>query len=495
MMIQASKELAEQTKKVESAFLTTFLTAIAPNHLDNDESQQLMGEVVERLKQSHFASPEHIVMWQAICDVIADGAIPDIVTISNKIPLDKKSNINSMLLYYLSPDNADSLAWRNCRHFLDKVLSYATQRDAIIPIQIIADTICNPSDDIVSDINDAISTLGVVAEVAEKQSANVPLSPDFPSRKKKKYLERLKGLQGKQITPPTGFKALDEVVRLQEGEITVIGARPSMGKSALASAIACNVADNDPDKAVLFFTLEMTDSTCYNRIASCKLRIPHNKFRDGELTETEMELVDDFLDNNLDNLYIFDDCRQIDQICARIRRINAIQPVSLVVIDYLGLIMPSEQERTINNLTTQIASYLQKLKLTITNLKLPLLLLSQLNREVESKRDHTPKMNHLRDSGNIEQDAGTIMFLRRPAYYATAEEQAELTEQQKKLALVDVVKNRNGDPRNDIPLKFEGEFVSFLDIDGTPPPIPRTAKKKSDDADDGTYISDKDIPL
>lgn len=512
-MLEASKELIEATNNVEIAFFSTFLTYISkaesakvkPNENPQliDECNQLIGEAVEKLQSSHFASPAHGILWEAIREVIADGEVPDLVTIENKFPTENKSDLVRMLVYYLSPEKADTIKWSNCKYYLEKVLQYATQREAMSLLQTSADLICNPSDDIVEDINDTISRLGVIAEVAENQSTNVPLSPEFPNRKKKKFFERLKGANGKQTMPPSGFKALDEVIRFEEGEIVVLGARPRMGKSALASAIACNVADNDKDKAVLFFSLEMSDDACYKRIASSKLRIPHSKIRDGELSETELELINDLVDNEYNNLYIFDDCRQIDQICGRIRRINAIQPVSLVVLDYLGLIMPGEQERGNDNLVTMLASFLQKLKATITQLKLPMLLLCQLNREVETLRDHVPQMNHLRDSGNIEQDAGIIMFLRRPVCYSSSEELEDLTEVQKQLALIDVVKYRNGDPKKDIPLRFEGEYVSFKDFENEEPKQETKPKKRGRPRKNkqeelkfgGTTVANKDIPL
>ncbi len=274
----------------------------------------------------------------------------------------------------------------------------------------------------------------------------------------------------------TGFANLDSKLNgLRAGEMVVLAARPSMGKTSLAMNIAEHVAlgHHDPDgrqHAVAIFSLEMSYESLVLRMLCCRAEVSGFKLTGGYVSnDIHRRLTAAAADLSKASLFI-DDSGGLDvmELRARARRMKKKYGIELIIIDYLQLLNCREVARQGRQLETSAIS--QNIKAMAKELKLPVIVLSQLSRAPEQRSgggEGKPKLSDLRDSGAIEQDADVVMMLRRPCKYPGTEGCEDET-----LAMVDVVKQRNG-PTGEVMLNFEDDFTRFRDrahgVDGFQP--------------------------
>ena len=266
---------------------------------------------------------------------------------------------------------------------------------------------------------------------------------------------------------PTNFKDLDALTGgLHRSEFIVLAARPSMGKTALATNIAENVAI-DAQVPVLFVSLEMARIELAQRLLCSQGGIDGSKFRSGFLSgDDRKKLVEASAKLSRAPLFIDDTpSRTVTEIAAAARRLKRKEKLGLVVIDYLQLIQPDDPR---DPRQEQVAKMARRLKALARELQLPILCLAQLNRQVEAtgKEEHRPRLSHLRESGAIEQDADVVMFVHREEYYCKNKEEAE----EKGIAgqgLLIIAKQRNG-PTGDVKLKWFDKHTCFRDYSEKP---------------------------
>ena len=227
---------------------------------------------------------------------------------------------------------------------------------------------------------------------------------------------------GEGVGVPTGFPDLDNLTGgLHDSEFVVLAARPSMGKTALATNIAEYVAI-EANVPTLFVSLEMARLELAQRMLCSQGRIDANKFRSGFISsEDRKKLVEASAKLSKAPLFIDDTpTRTCTEIAACARRLKRKEKLGLVVIDYLQLIQPDDPR---DPRQEQVAKMARRLKGLARELKIPVLCLAQLNRQTEQgKEGHRPRLSHLRESGAIEQDADVVMFIHREEYYVTREE-------------------------------------------------------------------------
>lgn len=260
-------------------------------------------------------------------------------------------------------------------------------------------------------------------------------------------LEKIRILS-EQNTDITGVRTsityLDKMLHgMQKGSLNILAARPSMGKTALALNIAVNVAANEPKGSVAIFSLEQPAEQIELRILAMLSQIDNNKLFSGQGMRTEdwnrlYETASRLKKSN--NIYISDSpLQKMSEVFSKCRRLQAEKGLSLVVVDYIGLLSGGRGAST----QEIIADYSRGLKALARELDVPVLALSQLSRKVEERPDKRPMLSDLRDSGAIEQDADVVMLLYREAYYK--EELREMANQngQEKLE-INVAKHRNG---------------------------------------------------
>ncbi len=257
----------------------------------------------------------------------------------------------------------------------------------------------------------------------------------------------------------TGFNDLDQMLGgLHGSELVILAARPSMGKTALATNIADYVAVESKEP-VLFFSLEMAKTELALRMLCARGRISGEHLR-GALSQKDQRNFN-MAANALSEapLYIDDtSSRTVTEIGAVARRLKRQSGLGLIVIDYLGLIEP---DNSLDSRQEQVAKIARRLKGLARELNVPVLCLSQLNRMTEMTKDNRPRLSHLRESGAIEQDADVVMFVHREEYYHTKEEAEE--KNLKGLAEVIVAKQRNG-PVGTVKLAWLSKYTLFCNL-------------------------------
>lgn len=261
----------------------------------------------------------------------------------------------------------------------------------------------------------------------------------------------------------TGFGRFDNLTRgLQAGELTMVAARPSMGKSALALNIAANVAL--AGGIVALFSLEMTRESCLIRILCAEARVDSQKLRSGFASrEDRMALVAAMDSLSVAGLFIDDTSRLgLSELRAKARRLRQERGrLSLVIVDHLGLMKTPRLE----NRDKELGFLSSGLKALAKDLRVPVLALSQLSRAVETRGgEHRPQLSDLRDSGNLEQDSDVVAFLWREEYYLCMQGK-DVPEDVKGRAELVVAKQRNG-PVGKIPLAFMDKYAAFGEIAG-----------------------------
>jgi replicative DNA helicase len=256
----------------------------------------------------------------------------------------------------------------------------------------------------------------------------------------------------------TGFTDFDTMTGgLHNGELIILAARPSMGKTALAMNISENVALQNQQPA-LFVSLEMSGIELADRMLCSLSRVNGHKLRSGTIgNDDRQRLVQKANEISKSPLYVDDSpSRTVSEIAAAARRIQRrMGGLNLIVIDYLQLIEPDNSR---DPRQEQVAKIARRLKGLAREMKVPVLCLSQLNRQAEDSKDHKPKLSHLRESGAIEQDADVVMFVHREEYYHRGEERAQYAGQ----AEIIIAKQRNG-PVGEVPLTWEADYTRFLD--------------------------------
>ena len=261
---------------------------------------------------------------------------------------------------------------------------------------------------------------------------------------------------------PTGFTDLDELIAgLHPSDFYILAARPSMGKTALALNIAENVAlrgakNDEPLKRVLFFSLEMSREQLVQRMICTEANLSKQELRPGKQSgATEEELQSRKL-SIMDRIWIASDKLAgsglyiddtpgltIQEMRAKARRLKAEAGLDLIVIDYLQLMQAPNVKNNSENRQHEVSEISRGLKAIARELNVPVLALSQLSRNVETRQVKKPMLSDLRESGSLEQDADIVMFLYREDYYKnTGAAPSHLTE-------LIVAKHRNGPQRQD----------------------------------------------
>ncbi len=292
--------------------------------------------------------------------------------------------------------------------------------------------------------------------------------------------------KGKYSGVVSGFTDLDNMLGgLQNSDLIILAGRPSMGKTALATNIAFNAAkfySSDEEKgSVVMFSLEMSAEQIGLRILAEQSKIPSDKLRKGELTEKDSIALSDTYKEIHNLKFFFDDSPNltVSELRSKLRRYKNNYNIKLVLIDYLQLIKPEGNK---DNRVNELSEITRNLKQLAKEFDLPVVSLSQLSRQVESRDDKRPLLSDLRESGSIEQDADVVMFIYRESYYLQRNEptrgsdESQESYQKKHDAWKDrneevfnkaeliVAKQRNG-PTGKVDLYFDDKYTKFLGME------------------------------
>lgn len=264
-----------------------------------------------------------------------------------------------------------------------------------------------------------------------------------------------KGLRGIS----TGFDDLDNYLSgLQKSDLIILGARPSLGKTALCLDMARHAATK-AGATVGIFSIEMSRDQIIDRLIASEAQVPLWKLRTGRLTdETEFEMIQESLDRlSKAKIYVDDTpSPNIIQIRSMARRFKIEHGADLIVVDYLQLIQPRTNTDNMVQAMTEVSRGLKSLA---RELQIPVLAAAQLSRAVEQRDIKIPRLSDLRESGSIEQEADVVLFI-----YRKDRDKLEPTPEEQNTAEIIIAKHRNG-PVGSIKLKFDAEKVSFKNID------------------------------
>jgi replicative DNA helicase len=255
---------------------------------------------------------------------------------------------------------------------------------------------------------------------------------------------------------PTGFTELDEITTgLQPGDLVIVAARPSMGKTSLALNIAQHVGTRTENFTAGIFSLEMSKEQLFLRMLTAEARIDAHKLRSGYLGEHDWDELSRALATLAEARIYIDDSPSIGvlEMRAKCRRLKADKGLDLVIIDYIQLM---QGRGRFENRTLELASISRSMKGLAKELRVPIIMLSQLSRAPEARADHRPLLSDLRESGALEQDADVVMFIFR-------QDQYEEKEEDKGIAEIIIGKQRNG-PTGTVRLAFIREFTRFENL-------------------------------
>jgi replicative DNA helicase len=276
----------------------------------------------------------------------------------------------------------------------------------------------------------------------------------------KESFERITALfeSGSDVTgTPAGFRDLDRLTSgFQKGNLVVVAARPSMGKSAFGLCVAANIAVRQ-GVPVAVFTLEMSKAEVTQRLMCSEAKLESQRLRTGRLAPEDWPRLTAACDKLAKAPIFVDDTGSVTmmEIRSKARRLKSKHPdLALIVVDYLQLMTSGT---TAENRVQEVSQISRNLKLLARDLDVPIVAMSQLSRAVEQRHDKRPILSDLRESGSIEQDADLVAFLYRDEYY-----NAEESDQQG-LAEVILAKHRNG-PTDTVKLSFLKRYAKFADL-------------------------------
>jgi len=440
------------------------------------ENNELFDEITDEINEGHFHDAIHQKIYKIISNLISKGLLANPITIKNFFN-NNQELIEIGGLEYLLKLTKVSTTKNQIKHY-SKLLSDLYIRRQLIKISEETLEESKNKELEISGTNILENTERKLFEIAERgefQRSFVTFK-DALKETIDMATAAYKNDQG-IVGVPSGLTDLDDRLGgLHKQDLIIIAGRPSMGKTALATNIAFNAAENiqkkDKKTSVAFFSLEMSSEQLSTRILSEQSRIKSNDIRRGKINQEDFEKFIE-ASKNLENLPLHIDdtpAITISALSNRARRLKRKQGLDLIVIDYIQLMKSSGYKN--EGRVLEIGQITQGLKALAKELNVPVLALSQLSRQVEQRDDKKPQLADLRESGSIEQDADVVMFVFREQYYLEKQEPklgtAEHVEWQEKMnqvhnqAEIIIGKQRHG-PTGLIKLEFESAFTKFKD--------------------------------
>lgn len=408
-------------------------------------------EVGALLRPQDFYHPSHQHIARAMFDIHNQGRPVDLITLSEYLSAHKTLDAvgGAAVLAEIS-DAAPTAA--NVIHHARIVRDKAVKRRLIGAASEIVENLFT------DDERNADASLDFaeskIFELSRSQSRSAFQSLHDEMLPTYDHIEKMMNRGGALTGLPTGFSDLDEITGgLQDGELVIIAARPSMGKTALALNIARNAA-LDHQKKVAVFSLEMTTRSLIMRLLSSEANVDFSQLRKGYLPNSDYLRLQQAADHLSQSSIWIDDSGSLSilEIRAKSRRLHAEHEIDMVMVDYLQLVH-GEDRRSRKDL--EIGEISSGLKALAKELELPVVALSQLNRGPEQRDPdkRRPMMGDLRESGAIEQDADVVAFIYRDVVYNKD------TEDPLKAEII-IEKQRNG-PTGTVKLNFKGQYARF----------------------------------
>lgn len=394
-------------------------------------------KVSEFLKPEHFADPIHAKIFNVISKLITKGHIADVITLKNYF--EQEGGLDEVGGYKYLVQLADSSSpLTNAEYYAQFIYDKYLRRELInTGFEIVNEATKEDLDSSAFDqIENAEKKLFELSNQGDTRGGFVEFSDALNNSLH--LIAEAYEKDGKISGLPTSLDALDYMIGgLNKSDLIIIAARPAMGKTALATNIAYNVAEYmannknlDPKtKGVAFFSLEMSADQLASRVLSTVTQTNGKKMRNGELEKSEFMRIAAAV-QELENIPLYIDDTpglNINMIRTRARRLRRNKGLGAIIIDYIQLIVGSGSKKNEGNRVQELSEISRGLKILAKELNVPVIALSQLNRGVEQRDDKRPVMSDLRESGSIEQDADIVMFIYRDNYYHQNEKPQEKT--------------------------------------------------------------------
>jgi replicative DNA helicase len=418
--------------------------------------REALTSVIDILRPEVFYKESHQKIFKAIFDLFAETEPIDILTVTNKLKtlgtLDEVGGpyyITQLTNRVGSPANIE---------FHTRILAQKYILRELIRVSSI--TIKEAFEDSTDVFNLLDRTEQGLFDISENNFRRESTDMKSLVVEAIKEIESAKNSEGKLRGVPSGFTELDRLTAgWQKSDLVVIAARPGMGKTAFALTLTRNAAVNGFPVAI--FSLEMSSVQLATRLISSETEIPGEKLKKGDLREDEWKQLNTKVKGLEDAPIYIDDtpALSIFELRAKCRRLKEQHNIQLIVVDYIQLMRAGDNT---GNREQEISTISRSLKALAKELNVPVLVLSQLNRSVETRGGlKRPQLSDLRESGAIEQDADMVIFIYRPEYYDMLE--GEDGEDLRGKGEIIIAKHRNGS-LDSVFLKFIGKYIKFTDI-------------------------------
>jgi replicative DNA helicase len=414
-------------------------------------SQEAVAEVFEQVKGSDFYAPKHEIIFDAIVNLYGRGEPTDVITVTDE--LTKQGNLvragGADYLHTLTaivPTAASSAYYAAIvrdKSILRKLVEVGTR---------IAQMGYANEGEIEDLINTAQADVYAVASAGAGEEFST-LGDSLQSAMDE--IERAQSRGGDMVGVPTGFTELDELTHgLHPGQLIIVAARPAVGKSTLSLDFARNAAIRF-NKPTIFFSLEMGRSEIAMRMLSSETSIPLQNMRKGTIDNSDWaKIVSVRSQLNSAPLYIDDSPNlTLVEIRAKCRRLVKQFGLKMIVIDYLQLLTSGKK---VESRQQEVSEFSRALKLLAKELQVPVIAISQLNRQSEQTKDKKPEISQLRESGSLEQDADVVILLHREGI-------GEKDHPRAGEADIILAKQRNG-PTGVVTVAFQGRYSRFANM-------------------------------
>jgi replicative DNA helicase len=432
---------------------------VLPHNLDAEQStlggmllsQEAVAEVFEMVSGSDFYAPKHELIFNAILNLFGKGEPTDVIAVSDE--LNKQGNlIKAGGADYLHSLTSYVPTAANASYYAQIVAEKAILRRLIEAGTRIAQSGYESQGEVTDLVNQAQAEVYKVVSQTSKEDY-VGLSDSIEAAIHEIETAQKRG--GELTGIPTGFTDLDALTHgLHPGQLVIVAARPAVGKSTFALDIARAAAIKN-NKATIFFSLEMGRAEIAMRMLAAESSIYLQSMRKGNLSEADWTRLAAIRGKINDAPLYIDDSPNMSlvEIRAKCRRLAQQVDLKMVVIDYIQLMSSGKK---VESRQQEVSEFSRALKLLAKELGIPVVALSQLNRQTEQSKDKRPEISHLRESGSLEQDADVVVLLHREGIYEKDHPRAGEAD-------LILAKQRNG-PTGTVVVAFHGQYSRFVNM-------------------------------
>jgi len=432
---------------------------VAPHNLEAEQStlggmllsQEAVAEVFEVVSGADFYAPKHELIYNAVLSLFGKGEPTDVIAVTDEL------NKSGSLVKAGGADYLHSLTSyvptaANASYYAKIVSDKAILRRLIDAGTRIAQSGYESQGEVEDLVNQAQAEVYRVSSLSSREDY-VGLSDSIEAAIREIETAQKRG--GEMTGVPTGFTDLDAYTHgLHPGQLVIVAARPAVGKSTFALDVARNAAIKH-NQATIFFSLEMGRAEIAMRMLSAESSIYLQYMRKGTVSEgdwTKLAAVRGRINDA--PLYIDDSPNMsLVEIRAKCRRLSQQVDLKMVVIDYIQLMSSGKK---VESRQQEVSEFSRALKLLAKELGLPVVALSQLNRQAEQAKDKRPEISHLRESGSLEQDADVVILLHREGIYEKDHPRAGEAD-------LILAKQRNG-PTGTVTVAFHGQYSRFVNM-------------------------------